>query len=99
MKPGPAASTWGRTGGRPLEQRGPLARVRCALRGPLELGPGLIGAAQFVEQVAAHAGQQVVAVEGGSSRRRSTISSAACGPNAIPTATARLSRPPARASA
>src|SRR5436305_11889632 len=54
-------STRGRTGGCPLEQRGPLPRVRCPLRGPLELGSGLIGAAQVVDQVAAHAGPQVVA--------------------------------------
>src|SRR2546423_1282893 len=64
-KPGPVASTLGRTGGRALEQRRPLPRVRCALGGTLELGPGLIGAAEFVEQVAAHGGQQVVGVEGG----------------------------------
>src|ERR671931_492497 len=39
----------GRTGGRPLEQRGPPPRVRCEPRGPLELGPGLMKAAQSFE--------------------------------------------------
>jgi hypothetical protein len=55
------------------------------------LGSGFVVAAQPFEQVAAHAGDQVVAVEGGPSWRASTISSAACGRITMLTATARLS--------
>ena len=49
----------------PLKQRGPLLRVRCQPCGALELVPGLIAAAQFFEQFAAHGWQKVVAVECG----------------------------------
>ena len=69
-----------------------LAGVVGERGGAFELGARFVEAAQLGEQVAAHAGQQVVARQRGIVlRARRRAQSPAAGPNAIASATARLS--------
>jgi hypothetical protein len=53
----------GRTLGGPREEELALAGVLGECRGALELGTGLVAAAELGEEVAAHAGQEEVALE------------------------------------
>ena len=73
-----------------VEQQLALARVAGQRGGALELGTGLVAAAQLREQIAAHARQPVVRSSAGSSQRVDDRQPGP-GPNAMPTATARLS--------
>ena len=84
----------------PLEQQLALAGVLGERRRALELGARLVAAAELGEQVAAHAGQQVVARRAPARDvSASTSSSPAAGPNAIADRDAPGSaRPPAMAA-
>ena len=81
-----------RAGCRAVEEQFALAGVPGERRRALELRPGLVEAAQLEQKVAAHARQAGDSpASDGSAVSASTSSSPACGPNAIATATARLS--------
>ena len=67
-----------------------LTRIASDRRRDFELRACFSKAAEFDEQVAPHTLQEVVILQRGFGTRASTSSRPACGPNAMPTATARF---------